>query len=229
MDLLDHYNTLYQRSIEKIKTEGCEIDHLINSPIDRRLGITLLIRPPLQIKNRIQNFLDELKNIDNEQYYYPNPDIHITIMSIISCYQGLQVKKISIRDYIEVIEESIQNIEKFSIEFKGITASPSCIMIQGFWNDKYLKLLRNNLRNNFLHSYLEHNIDKRYTIKTAHSTVVRFQKKLDKKAEYLHVLEKYRSFDFGRFQVDNLELVVNDWYQRKESVKRLHLIPIRGN
>ena len=229
MDLLDHYNNLYQSSIDKIKTKGCETDHLINSPIEQRFGITLLIRPPLQIKKRIQNFLEQLKNVDNEQYYYPNSDIHITVMSIISCYDGFKIKKISIPDYVGVIEKSVQNIGKFTIEYKGVTASPSCIMIQGFLNDNYLKLLRNNLRNNFLHSNLEHSIDKRYAIKTAHSTVVRFENKLAKKKEYLHVLEEYRSFDFGTFEVDNLELVFNDWYQKKEFVERLHLVPIKDN
>ena len=228
MDLHNHYNNLYQNSIEKIKTTGCETDHLINSPTDKRFGITLIIRPPLQIKKRIQHFLDELKNIDNDLYYYPSSDIHITVMSIISCYNGFKIKKISIPDYVGIIEKSVQNIKSFTIQYKGVTASPSCIMIQGFFSDNYLKLLRNNLRNNFLHSNLEHSIDKRYAIKTAHSTVVRFQNKLAKKNKYLQVLDKYRSFDFGTFQVDDLELVGNDWYQRKEFVERLHLVPIKA-
>jgi 2'-5' RNA ligase len=221
-DLADHYNELYENSIKQIKLEGCETDSLINSSDDNRFGITLVIRPPLQIKNKIQSFINELKNIDINQYYYPNSDIHITIMSIISCYDGFQLDQISIQDYINLIKHNMQKIESFNIHFKGITASNSCVMIQGFMNGDSLKTFRNNLRTNFQNSKLEQTIDKRYSIQTAHSTGVRFKNVLTNKNEYLNILEKYRDFDFGEFEVDKFELVFNDWYQRKEYVKKLY-------
>jgi 2'-5' RNA ligase len=225
MDLAEHYNNLYQNSIDKIKTEGCKTDPLIKSPTDNRFGITLLIRPPLLVKKRIEIFLNELKNIDNQQYYYPLSDIHITLMSIISCAHGFELKNISIPDYIQIVEESIQDVEKFMFKFKGITASTSTIMIQGFYGE-ILNTLRNNLRVNFQKSNLEQTIDKRYSIKTGHSTVVRFQNKLKHENNYLNVLEKYKDFDFGKFDVNRVELVFNDWYQRKEHVRTLSYFDI---
>lgn len=221
-DIAEHYNELYENSIEQIKLEGCETDSLINSTIDHRFGITLVIRPPLQIKNKIQSFINELKKIDSNQYYYPSLDIHITIMSIISCYDGFKLDQISIQEYINLIKHNMQKIESFNIHFKGITASNSCVMIQGFMNGDSLKTFRNNLRTDFQKSKLEQTIDKRYSIQTAHSTVVRFQNVLTNKNEYLNILNKYRDFDFGEFEVDKFELVFNDWYQRKEYVKKLY-------
>ncbi len=228
MDLENHYNDLYQTSIEKIKVEGCQTDNLINSYTNKRFGITLLIRPPDSVKEKIQEFIDELKTLDNNQYYYQNSDIHITIMSIISCYKEFHLENISIKDYIKLIEKSIQNIKDFTINFKGITASQSCIMIQGFLDDDNLKNLRNNLRTDFHNSNLEQTIDRRYAIKTAHSTIIRFQNQLTQKKEFLNVLEKYRKFNFGEFKVDNVELVFNDWYQKKEYVKKLHLFSLKN-
>ena len=225
MDLAEHYNNLYQNSIDKIKAEGCKTDPLIKSPTDNRFGITLLIRPPILIKERIDIFLNALKNIDDQQYYYPLSDIHITIMSIISCAEGFELKNISIPDYIQIVEESIQDVGKFSIKFNGITASTSTIMIQGFYGE-ILNTLRDNLRVNFQKSNLEQTIDKRYSIKTGHSTVVRFQNKLEEQSNYLNVLEKYKDFDFGEFDVNRVELVFNDWYQRKELVKTLSYFDI---
>ena len=225
MNLADHYDNLYQNSIDEIRTEGCKTDSLIKSPTDNRFGITLLIRPPLLVKKRIEIFLNELKNIDNQQYYYPLSDIHITVMSIISCYDGFDLKNISIPNYIRIIEKSIQGVGKFRIKFKGITASTSTIMIQGFYGE-ILNTLRNNLRINFQKSHLEQTIDKRYSIKTGHSTVVRFQNKLEQENNYLEALEKYKDFDFGEFDVNRVELVFNDWYQRKEHVKTLNYFDI---
>jgi 2'-5' RNA ligase len=225
MNLADHYNNLYENSIDEIRTEGCKTDSLIKSPTDNRFGITLLIRPPLLVKKRIDIFLKELKNIDNQQYYYPLSDIHITVMSIISCADGFDLKNISIPNYIRIIENSIQDVGKFRIKFKGITASTSTIMIQGFYGE-ILNTMRNNLRINFQKSHLEQTIDKRYSIKTGHSTVVRFQNKLEQENNYLEALEKYKNFDFGEFDVNRVELVFNDWYQSKEHVKTLNYFDI---
>ncbi|MFV5699157.1 2'-5' RNA ligase family protein [Flavobacterium sp. ZT3R17] len=222
MDLKQHYTALYSESIEKIVTDTYQIDNQIDSFSDNRFGITLLIRPDSQTKKNIQGFLDELKQIDPEQYYYPNSDIHITILSIISCYDGFDLETISIPDYVAIIEKSLVRIPDIAINFQGITASPSAIMLQGFTNSNSLDNLRNNLRTNFTNSGLEESIDKRYSINTAHTTVARFRKEINHKEKWIEVLEKYRNFDFGKFKVEKYHLVYNDWYQRKQYVKELH-------
>lgn len=227
MNLSDYYNSLYKNSVEKIKKGILEVDPLIDSSADNRFGITLLARPPLQVKERIQQFLQELRNIDNQQYYYPDSDIHITIMSVISCYEGFMLKNIHLPDYIDIIEKSIQDIQSFPVQFKGITASPSCVMIQGFLQTEMLNSLRNNLRTNFRNSHLEQSIDKRYAVHTAHATVVRFRKDLSNTPEFIKVLENYRHYNFGTFQVTNPELVLNDWYQREEHVQKLHSFKLK--
>ncbi|WP_233783370.1 hypothetical protein [Flavivirga eckloniae] len=134
MNLKDHYNTLYRESIRKISNDNYQIDNLIDSPLDKRFGITLIIRPPLEVKNKIQEFLNKLKAIEPNQYYYQNSDIHITVMSIISCYDGFHLKNIDISEYIKVINQSLNYNTELEINFKGITASPSCLMVQGFMN-----------------------------------------------------------------------------------------------
>lgn len=221
MNLTEHYEGLYKTSIEKIEKDNYHTDTLIDSPNDKRFGITLLIRPTEKINNRIQLFLKGLKQIDPSQYYYPNTDIHITVMSIISCYEEFKLDQITISDYIKLIKERIGEIGKFHINFQGITASDSSIMIQGFPENETLNNLRNSLRITFKNSDLEQSLDKRYTIQTAHSTVVRFRNDLQKKKEFIEFIEKYRNYDFGNFEVNELELVFNDWYQRKEKSKLL--------
>ncbi|WP_010135830.1 2'-5' RNA ligase family protein [Ochrovirga pacifica] len=222
MDLKQHYNNLYQDSITKYKTDNYEFDKLIDSPTDSRFGITLLIRPHQKIKNKINDFLLNLKKIEPNQYYYPKSDIHITVMSIISCYHGFKLSQIDKNIYIETIHQCLSNIPSFSIQFKGLTASPSCIMVQGFLTDNTLKQIRNNLRTNFKNSDLQHSIDKRYTIQTAHSTIFRLKNKLNNKEKFLDLIEQYQNYEFGTFRVNSLELVFNDWYQRADKVQKLH-------
>ena len=221
MNLTEHYEELYKASIRKIEEGEYHIDSLIDSPDDTRFGITLLIRPPEEIKIKIQLFLEVLKDVDPSQYFYPGTDIHITVMSIISCYKGFKPDQISVPEYVNLIKESINGIGKFRICFRGITASDSGIMVQGFPEKEALSEIRNNLRTKFKNSNLEQSLDKRYKIRTAHSTTVRFRNQLKKKKEFLKVIKKYRDYDFGNFEVTELELVFNDWYQRKENTKLL--------
>ncbi|MEO5790167.1 MAG: 2'-5' RNA ligase family protein [Gelidibacter sp.] len=222
MNLQDHYNQLYKDSITKITSDHYEIDPLINSDQDDRFGLSLIIRPSVAIKNEIQKFLNELNSIEPNQYYYPNSDIHITVISVISCYSGLQLSQIKVPAYIKLIANSLKNQEAMTLSLKGITASASCIMIQGFTNDDSLNQLRDRLRKEFINSDLEQSMDERYLIQTAHATVFRFKEKLAQKEKFLEIIEKYRAYDFGTFSVDGIELVYNNWYHQERFVTKLH-------
>ena len=221
MNLKEHYNQLYKKSAESILAGNYNLDSQINNKSDSRFGITLLIRPSEKIKANIQFFLEKLKAIEPEQYYYPDSDIHITVMSIISCYEGFSVDKIKVEDYIKIIQESLVDFGEIKIEFQGVTASPSALMIQGFPADESLNNLRNKLRDNFKKSPLQQSIDSRYVIATAHSTVMRFQEKLQNPEKLIEITEKFRDYVFGEFTVDKVELVFNDWYQRESNT--IHL------
>lgn len=221
MNLTEHYSQLYKTSSEIISAGKYSIDSELKNESDSRFGITLLIRPNDEIKANIQAFINELKKAEPEQYFYPDSDIHITVMSIISCSGDFTLNQISPNEYIEVICRSLVDVEKIKIHFKGVTASPSAIMIQGFPSDETLNNLRNRLRENFKNSGLQQSIDSRYSILTAHSTVMRFQEKLTDPKKLIEIAEKFRDYDFGEFEVKNLELVYNDWYQRKSTTRVL--------
>lgn len=221
MDLSEHYNNLYIESSKAILEGNYKPDTQINNTSDSRFGITLLIRPNEIVKANIRLFLEDLKAIEPNQYYYPDSDIHITVMSIISSYENFSLDQITIRDYIDVIQQSLVHLDKIKIEFRGVTASASAIMIQGFPTDDSLDNFRDKLRENFKKSTLEQSIDSRYSIATAHSTVMRFQEKPENPEQLIQAVAKFRDHDFGVFQVKNLELVYNDWYQRQKNT--IHL------
>ena len=222
MNLDELYDFLYDDAVRKISAGGCKTDQWLNSDTDDRRGITLLIRPEDKIRTDIENFIGKIREIELEQYFYPESDIHITVMSIISCYSGFSLSQIEIGDYIETIRKSMYGFPPFEIEFKGLTASPSCLMISGFPKNDSLMQIRDNLRSNFRNSTLEHSIDKRYAIQTAHATVVRFRKPLRDKNSLLEAIEAYKNYSLGTFTVNAFELVFNDWYNRQAHRQNLY-------
>lgn len=221
MNLNKLYTDLYNESYQKILNEDYSIDLNIDNPADKRFGLTLLIKPQIETKNKIQNFLTELKDIEPQQYYYSNADLHITALSIISCYDGLSLSDINVSEYSKTIAKSLESVSEFEIEFKGITASESAIMIQGFPKTETLNEIRENLRSNFGKSSLQKSIDRRYPLTAAHITVMRFRKKLNDASQFINYIEKYRDYDFGTSKISKLDFTYNDWYQREEVVQKL--------
>lgn len=216
-----HYDSMWTHSLAKFRKQEIEIDALIGSLEDDRYGMTLLARPSENVKVNIKRFLDDVAQVAPHQYFYPESDMHLTILSIISCYSGFYLAQIQIPSYIETIREIVDPIAPFKIHFKGITASPSCILIQGYPENNQLENLREQVRSAFSQSDLQHSIDKRYAIQTAHLTVIRFQKPLQEPEKLISVINQYREYDFGSCWVDGIELVGNNWYQQKEKVQLL--------
>lgn len=222
MTLKTHYSQLYQGAIAAFHSNNYEIDPWLDSDTDDRFGLSLIIRPTDATKQKIQKFLKEIEYFEPNQYYYPNPDIHVTVISIISCYSGLKLSQLPIPEYICIIENCLKNLPPIHITFKGVTASPSCVMIQGFMAGNGLNMLRDRLRQAFKNSGLEESMDERYHIQTAHATVFRFKEPLRDKNQFIQTVERYRDFDFGVFRVEAIELVFNNWYHQEASVVKLH-------
>lgn len=221
MHLQPHYDQLFAQSSRHIREHNVTVDAWLDEPSDDRRGITLLLRPAQAIKDQIQIHLDRLKQIEPDQYYYPISDIHLTILSIISCYPGFALGDIEPMAYQEVIASCLRDIPVVKLHFRGVTLAPGAVMVQGFVEDNVLNQLRDRLRLAFAQSSLQQTLDKRYRLETAHSTVVRFRQALIQPEVFLRGVEDLRKIDFGTCEVDTLELVYNDWYQRAEVVQPL--------
>lgn len=221
LSLSEHYTQMWTKARTSFLEGNQQTDSLLDEPGDDRYGITLLLRPDSATALHVNSFLEDIAEVEPHQYYYPLSDQHLTILSIISCYSGFQLDYIDTPAYIKLIQEALDDIPPIKIRFKGITASPSTVLILGFPEDDALERLREQLREVFKSSGLQHSIDSRYRLFTAHSTVTRFREPLLTPQKFVDTLEKYLETDFGLFTADQLELVANDWYQREAKVKLL--------
>lgn len=224
MKLNEQYENLYKDSIEKIKADAYRPDDYLNHAIDNRFGLTLILRPPELLKQEIQKVLNEFRSIEPDQYFYPNSDIHVTVLSIIPCYEGFDLSQITVEDYINIINESTDGLQEFSLNFKGLTASTNCIIVRGFLTENVLQSFRKRLQSNFKISRVQHNMGNLYSVDTAHATILRLRHKLTNKEAYLKLMEKYKNHDFGSFKVSSIELVYSDWYQRKATAQSMYSI-----
>ena len=214
MNLIQHYDAMRRTAIDQLQQHGPSVDPLLDLDQDTRRGITLVARPPDGIAANIAAVLADFHQSEPDQYYYPISDIHLTVLSIISCYPGFALNGIKVEDYQRTASAIARQAAPFDIRFSGLTASPSGVMVQGVPQDEGLNHLRDETRRLFRQSGLQQSIDHRYMLQTAHATVIRFKSGLWNTTAFIQKIEKYKKVDFGGFTVDAMELVYNDWYQR---------------
>lgn len=221
MNIQEIYDQMWENALEKFRRGEFECDPWLDSKEDKRYGITLLARPGGKAREKIQNIIEAFRQVAPHQYYYPAPDLHLTILSIISCREGFALSDINAEKYARKVGEALEDKRAFSIEYKGLTASAGCILVQRFPENGELQRIREDLRRVFKASSLQHSIDSRYRLETAHSTIVRFRRPLPSSTLLVKQLQELRAMPIGAFSVNELELVFNDWYQRSEKTSVL--------
>lgn len=190
-----------------------------------RRGLTLRARLNPEVISHVVAFTDDLQTFAPDQYFTPASDLHLTILAIIGCHEGFSLNPALEEYYIEIISKCIQGISTPRIKFSGVTASPSCILLQGHPENNHLAELRNRLREQFKTSSLPHSMDKRYPIKTAHTTIMRFEHPQHSLRDLTRFLSENRDRDFGIQDVGEIELVCNDWYHRKANTRIIAAFP----
>ena len=219
MALEQHYQLLWKNAAESFEQNQIQIDeNLLNKQNDLRRGMTLLIRPNQAVIRCISLFLSDLANAEPNQYFYNSTEFHITLLSLFTATENYQPYYDKQSSYLRAVDKVLSQTRSFKISFRGITASPDAVMIQGFPANDALNHLRDRLRLQLTDEGLSDGLDRRYKIKTAHTTVFRFQSPPTDIKRFLQRLHNYRSYDFGEMIVNSVQMVENDWYMSHNEV-----------
>lgn len=227
MNLASQYDSLWESTRMGFLKGVLEVDEQIGSESDTRYGISLIGLPSEDVSRKVEEILGRLTKLEPEQYAYPTSDMHLTVLSILSCSPGFRIDSIRPEDYIHIIESACEDVPPIGIRFRGLTASPAGILIQGFPENETLQVVRDRLRSEFKASGLRQTMDLRYTLQTAHMTVLRFRKPLRDAKTFVEALTQFRNVDFGRCEISDLTLVGNNWYMQKQSLQELHMVRLR--
>lgn len=221
------YQQMWASAFPKIKAGMIHSDDQMDNETDNRKGFTLLIRPSQTVINKCQQFLHQAQAFAPNQYYYPPTDLHLTTLSIFSCQTGFNFHQIDLPTYLTLIRQTLKKFPPFQIQYAGITLSSSGIVAKGYDEIGTLNEIRVALRNAFKATTLAHTIDKRYVLKAAHTTLIRFKQPLSNPALFANFLTQQQSIPFGIMTVPAIDLVANDWYMKTEQVALLERYPLQ--
>lgn len=206
-----NYKEILERSRAKLLQGGTADPYLLEPDMDTRMSVSLIIRPPELISSNIISLTDKLRSEEPDMYYYPQSDMHITVMDILSGAPGRQVPD-NISDYALCISECTLNVRPFQIDFVGLTASDGALLVCGYY-ERGLETLRELLRSSLAAKNLA--LEERYKTSSAHITVARFIKKIGSPERFLRFCNY--GPQFGTMRVSSVELVYHNWYDSKKT------------
>jgi 2'-5' RNA ligase len=210
---LEIYRQLWTEAEAAFERGAPQIDpNLSDKTNDLRRGVTLAFRPSTVVQMNARNFLDQLAEIAPGQYLYRPEELHITVLSIISGTEFWRKEIRSLAACRPITTEVLSRQNYFRVSFRGVTASPSAVMIQGFPLGDGLEKMREELRDTFARNGLGGQLDRRYKINSAHMTVMRFQRPDADWKRLKNFLAENRKADFGEMEVNRIQLILGDWY-----------------
>jgi 2'-5' RNA ligase len=214
-----HYGAMWERAFPSIAAGDIECDARLAAGPDPRRGLTVIARPGPALAARFDALLDRLDLAAPGQYRHPAADMHLTVLSLFTVSEDASFALVRLDDYRAAVQEAVRGIDSFEIEFLGITLSRGAVMACGYPRDGMLETLRERLRAQLRERGLDGTLDGRYRLVTAHSTLLRFAVPLADPLRFARELESLRDEPLGTMRVDEVKLVVNDWYMSSGSLQ----------
>lgn len=216
------YETLWQSALAGFERGEFQTDpHLSGRANDLRRCVTLVLRPAQTVRAQMRALVDRLAAACPGQYYYRPEEFHVTVLSIISGSEHWRHEMRQLAVCRAIIGEVLSRCRAFTIGFRGVTASPGCVMVQGFPAGGGLVRMRDELRAAFAREGIGSLLDRRYKIRTAHATILRFSQPVTDGNRLISVLKEGRQIVFGGSEIQSLELIWGDWYASAGSVRTL--------
>lgn len=225
--LQSHYDTMWDRAFGAVARGDIDCDTRLTAGRDLRRGLTLIARPGPALRARFEFLLDRLGLSEPQQYRYPEADMHVTILPLFTAIENPVSELTRLSDYVNAVLTALDGIEAFDIKFNGITMSRSAVLAQGFPHGPALETLRERLRTQLRDVGLHASLDQRYRLITAHSTLIRFVAPLHNPQHFVEQLKYLRHEPLGCMQVNEVELVVSDWYMSSNSLDRIAKLALR--
>jgi 2'-5' RNA ligase len=219
---LQIYDKLWNDAVSAFERGEPQIDsYLSDKANDLRRGVTIIFRPSPSVGDAVVHFIRQLAGICPDQYFYRPEELHVTVLSIISGTEFWQREFGRVGDCRRIISDVMRRHRSFKINFRGITASPASVMIQGFPTGDGLAAIRDDLRMAFGQNGLGDMPDRRYKITGAHMTIMRFRKLCPDSKRLAAFLKESRERNFGESKIVNIQLTLADWYSSADTVQTL--------
>ncbi len=225
---MEKYEKLWNEAVLALEQGELRIDpYLSDKAKDLRRSVTLVFRPSAPVRDALVEYIERLKQICPEQYFYRPEELHLTVMAVFSGTEQWQKEMERVPQCQQILQELLKLQLSFKVKFRGVTASQDSVMIRALPLDDSLETVRDAIREAFTRNGLGDMLDRRYKAFGAHVTMMRFSKPCPNSKRLLEFLKGTRETDFGKCEVSTLELNWADWYASAETARTLEKYQLR--
>lgn len=177
-----------------------------------------------QTASQLQKFTEELKEVDNRQYYYQVSSLHITIQNIrIESVKPL-FNQGDIDRAKQVFAKIVPKHKPITCHLKGLFELPTSIAIRGY-TDESLKDLVLDLRQELISAGVSDN--KKYasdSVFFCNSTICRYQTSPNN--EFFKIIQQNNNRDFGIVSINEVSLITTNSVADPKSTNIIRRIPL---
>jgi hypothetical protein len=161
-----------------LRTSGIEIDEILAQELTRpgadpRHGVTLIARPSPAAAGEIKRIQALLQKFEPQQYYYPCPDLHTTILEI--SYGKTPAETLHIVENLRAeLSSIIQDLPTALLEAFCLGFDPKGCALNFIPQNHQLQQLRDLLRKRVAEAGI--NLQSRYPLTAAHVSLLRYVK-----------------------------------------------------
>lgn len=223
------YEELWEQAVAAFERRAPRLDpYLPNRAADPRRGVSLMFPLPAPVRTAIQAFLDRLAAEFPGQYYYPPDTLHVTVVTFIPATEHWRDEIGDVRAFRGIVREILRQQPAFEVDFRGVSAAPNAVIVQGFPRDGVLEAIRRDLRAAFVQRGFPNRLDRRYANQSAHVTAMRFCQPHADWLRLREVLQASRQVPFGAARVEALKMTWGDWYASTASLRVFETFPLGG-
>ena len=119
------YEQLWSKTMAALESGGLRVDPLLGGKTgDPRRGATLVARPDMGVRNRVETFLRAAAAICPGQHFYKPAELHVTVLAVIPGSESWRKEIRRLPACRTALNEVLKNCRAFSVKFRGVTVSP---------------------------------------------------------------------------------------------------------
>lgn len=178
----------------------------------------MILRPSRIVAQRVRGLQDRLANVAPGQYLYPSSDLHFTVLSVYPASEKYVGTGEILRSCEKAVARAVADASPIELDLCGVISSDDSIMVKGYPVTDGLENLRYSIRHQIKATPFGAVLDSRYSIRSAHMTILRYRKPVADMAALASIVARLDNVPLGRFNTGAAELVENDWYMRAAAV-----------
>lgn len=186
------------------------------------LGLTLLAKIPEDLHQNIAKKIQVLKEKYPNQFFYPVDRIHLTVTGLIPVQENIKIRNGLLEKLTKLIKNTLQKHSAFEVEMNGLNITPTSVFIQGYYTSDTLDRLRADLISKIKAENLDFKLShlSSFDLGYAWLTIMRFADHDVK--NLMKEIKEMRNFEFGKFTVKEIHLVVTDKYFSEKNTNVIH-------